>query len=366
MFADSMPPVVRRLVLAGAVVLGILAWNTASATSQPAGRATHTGPPHFMLAAPQHRSPHSGSAHRGATLGPHNSCCTPPLINNKGPVESPARVYLDFWGPQWNAGWPDTAFVACGGGFYNQCTPVGPDNYSNAAATVENYVTGFFKAVATGTSPNWNHSQSQYGSKVPPVYGGSFVDAASTPPTPVVTDNCADVCIVGEPSTLSQVATEAIAAESHFGYSPNADYMIFLPQGSFPPNTFAGACAYHDEVFDPQGRKISYSVIPYLPDIDKSQALTCGQNYINTTNDAYGHGFLDGYSIVGGHEMAEAETDPFPFTAPAWQGSDGSETGDICAWGTVTTYPAGNVRTSTNFWVAQSLWSNSARACVMN
>ena len=138
--------------------------------------------------------------------------------------------------------------------------------------------------------------------------------------------------------------------------------MIYLPKGSYPAGFAAIYCAYHDEIYDSQGRKISYSVIPYQPDA----SYGCGENYINLTSDAYGHGFLDGYSIVGGHEFAEAETDPFPFTAPAWQDVNGNENGDMCAWGSVTTYPAGNIRGSGNFWAVQSLWSNSARACVMN
>ena len=374
MLKRSLPPGVRKLALVGAVVLGVLAWNSALASSAPAaGRPTHAGLPHLMLALDQHPAGAAAKGHGGgsASMGPHNSCCTPPLINHKGPVESPAKVYLDFWGPQWSAGWPDVDANPCAGGYYNQCAPTTPATYSNAAATTVTYVQGFFQAIAAGgTSPAWNSSQSQYGSRVPPVYGGSYNDGSSTPPTPVVTDNCAAViCLVDQPpgpqrsaeTALNQLGTEALAAEAHFGYAPNADYMIFLPKGSTPVG-FGVYCAYHDEIYDALGRKISYSVIPYLPDA----GFGCGENYVNLSNDSYGHGFLDGYSIVAGHEFAEAETDPFPFTAPAWQDSGGNENGDICAWGTTTTYPAGIVTGSGNSWAVQSLWSNSARACVMN
>ena len=365
----TLPPVARRLVLAGAVVLGVFAWSSAFAAASPAGHPTHSGGPHLMLAL--HRTS-AGQSQGKASFGPHNSCCTPPLINNGGPVESPARVYLDFWGPQWSAGWPDEAANPCAGGYYNQCGPATPASYPNAATTVQTYLQGFFKAIAAGgTTPTWNNSQSQYHLKVPPTYGGSFVDTSSTPPTPAVTDNCvALVCLIDQPpgavrsveTAANQLGSEALAAEAHFGYSRNADYMIMLPRGSVPAGFGAIYCAYHDEIYDGQGRRISYSVIPYLPDA----SYGCGENYINLTNDAYGHGFLDGYSIVAGHEFAEAETDPLPFTAPAWQDSGGNENGDMCAWGTVTTYPAGNVRNASNFWAVQSLWSNSARACVLN
>lgn len=377
MFDHRLLPAARRLALVGAVVLGVLAWNSAFAatpTTVHPGAPTHQGLPHFMLALDQHPAAHSQPGKpggKGGSFGPHNSCCTPPLIDNKGPVESPANVYLDFWGPQWSFGWSDVAANPCAGGYYNECTPAGPTSYSNASQTIQTYVQDFFKAVAAGhTSPTWNNSQSQYGSKVPPVYGGSFVDSSSTPPTPVVTDNCVvAVCLIDQPpgqqrdveTALNQLGTEALAAEAHFGYAKGADYMIFLPPGAYPPG-FGYYCAYHDEIYDNLGRKISYSVIPYLP----NAGYGCGENYVNLTNDTYGHGFLDGYSIVGGHEFAEAETDPYPFTAPAWQDVNGNENGDMCAWGSVTTYPAGNVSGSGNFWANQSLWSNSARACVMN
>jgi hypothetical protein len=362
-FAGPIPRLARCSALATAVVAGLLASSSAFAAEPPTALSARAGAPQFLLAA------RAGKTAGQKTYGPHNSCCTPPLLNNKGPVESPARVFLDFWGPQWAAGWPDVAANAMAGGYYNESVTAGPTTYPNASATIQTYVTGFFQAVAKGTKPGWNNTQAQYGSKVPPVYGGSYVDGSSTPPTPVVTDNCAGIlCLTDQPpspdyeveTALNQLGSEALAAEAHFGYAPGADYMIFLPKGSSPVG-FGYYCAYHDEIYDAQGRRISYSVIPYLPDAN----YACGENYVNTTNDAYGHGWLDGYSIVAGHEFAEAETDPFPFTAPAWQTSDGYETGDLCAWGSVTTYPAGNVRSGTGYWAVQSLWSNSARACVM-
>ena len=375
-----MSSTVRRLVLAAAAIATLLTWNSALAAGGPrAGAPTHQGGPHLMLAfgsaskSSTHGSHSSGGggSHTKAAPGPHNSCCTPPLINNGGPVESPANVYLDFWGPQWSAGWPDVAANPCGGGYNNQCVSVGPTSYPNAAATVQTYLSGFFSAITGSTTPTWNRSQSQYGSQMPPVYGGAWTDTTSVPPAGVVTDNCVvSLCLIDQPpgavgtaeTAANQLGTEALQAEAHFGYSPNADYMIMLPKGAAPAGFAAIYCAYHDEIYDSQGRRISYSVIPYMPDA----SFGCGENYINTTDDAYGHGFLDGYSIVAGHEFAEAETDPLPFTAPAWQASDGSENGDICAWGTVGTYPAGNITAATGFWAVQSLWSNSANACVMN
>ena len=344
----SLSPAIRRFALAGAVIAGIFAGTQAFAAAplpttsnlgSPAGR------PHFMLALGQQPETNLGSTN--ASAGPHNSCCTPPLINSGGPVEKPANVYLDFWGAQWSVGWADVGTS-------------GPTTYPNAAATIQNYLNDFFTAVAGGTT-GWNNSQLQYGSSTGPVYHGEWTDTSSVPPLPVVTDNCNELCFSGSAQNFTQLGMEALAAEAHFGYTAGADYMIFLPPGAYPAG-FGVYCAYHDEITDSQGRKISYSVMPYLPNVNS----LCGENYVNPTDDAYGHGFLDGYSVVGGHEFAEAETDPFPLTAPAWRTSDGGETGDICAWGSPSTYPSGNISTTSNHWAVQSLWSNSANACVMN
>lgn len=368
MTISFLPAQVRRGALAALVLMGVAITHSAFAANT-AG-AVRYSPPVYMKALSLDDIPLRGVQAAGA----HNSCCTPPLVNGGGPVLSPAKAYLDFWGAQWTAGWPDVAVTACGGGYNNTCTAVGPTTYTNAAATVQNYMTSFFSQLPSGLSPTWNNSQSQYGSAMQPGYGGSWVDTASVPPAPgVVTDNCVvAVCLLPQKTgavrtaevSVEQLATEALAAESHFGYDANANILIFLPQGSWI--NAAGACAYHSEVYDASNRKVSYSAIPYVPDLDKSQVVTCGMNYINTTNDTFGHGFLDGYSMVAGHEFAEAETDPYPFTAPAWRTSDGGENADTCAWGSVSTYPAGNVSGGGQFWAAQSLWSNSANACAMN
>ena len=44
---------------------------------------------------------------------------------------------------------------------------------------------------------------------------------------------------------------------------------------------------------------------------------------IRGSSDAYGHGYFDGFSIVGGHEFAEAETDPYP--SSGWADAGGAD-----------------------------------------
>ena len=55
---------------------------------------------------------------------------------------------------------------------------------------------------------------------------------------------------------------------------------------------------------------------------------------MNATSNAFGNGIFDGYSMVIGHEYAEAVTDPDNFFSnqDGWNDAQGSENGDKCAW----------------------------------
>lgn len=293
---------------------------------------------------------------------------SPPLLNHGGRTQNPSLTYAIYWGEQWNVGWPDVDASTCAGAYFGVCNLGSvPEAYTNAAQTTMNYVTTFLSSAVPASS--WIGSQSQYGAGAS--WGGSWVDSSSVPPaTPgLVTDSCTLVCLVDQPpgsavytaeTTLSELGTEALHAEAHFGYSPNADYMIFLPKGT-SPGGFGVYCAYHNEIYDASGNRISYSVIPYLPDANQF----CGENYLNAASNSFGNGFLDGYSIVAGHELAETATDALPFTATGWQDSSGEETGDICAWGTSTDgVPMYNISGGGHVFAVQSLWSNSANTCV--
>lgn len=291
---------------------------------------------------------------------------SPPLINHGGRTQA-SVLYSIFWGQQWVTGWPDTTAAQSSAfceGYYTNCTSSTSMTYSNAAATAMTYINGFLSSAVPGST--WIGSQAQYGASAS--WGGTWTDTADTPPPPgVVTDNCTEVCTVDQPpgttrsgETLANLlGSEALNAEAHFGYSPNADYMIYLPRGSNPAG-FGAYCAYHNEIYDSAGNRISYSVMPYLPDVGSG----CGEDYFNN-NNAFGNGFLDGYSIVSGHELAETATDALPLTNPAWRDSSGDETGDICAWGTQANgVPVYNISGGGHVFAVQSLWSNSANNCV--
>jgi hypothetical protein len=251
------------------------------------------------------------------------------------------------------------------------------DVYSSGQA--QQYIGDFFRYVG-GNATAWNATTTQYCSGVavgstscpsghpqptnPPAFGGSWVDTTSTPPPPVLPDNCAAlVCLVpgSAADAANLLAQESLRAEAHFGYDANADYMIMLPEATTTVGADTLYCAYHSQAKDSSGRWISYTNMPYV----MNGNVDCGENFVNN-DSSYGNGFFDGYSIVAGHEFAEAETDPLPFTNTAWQDSSGAENGDKCAWITPgTAGGAHNIGPDANghSFAVQTLWSNSASGC---
>ena len=81
------------------------------------------------------------------------------------------------------------------------------------------------------------------------------------------------------------------------------------------------------------------------------------QHNVNATSSSFGNGVFDGYSIVVGHEYAEAVTDPDNFFAQqdGWNDAQGSENGDKCAWTNDQ-----NITLGGNQFAVQPLWSNEA------
>jgi hypothetical protein len=280
------------------------------------------------------------------------------------PIQSGTTVFLIFWGEQWAVGWDD---VSNSGNVYT-------------SGQAQTYITDFFKYVGS-TATAWNATTTQYCSGVavgatscpsgnphptnPPAFGGTWVDTSSPPPPPLVPDNCVDatVCLVpGQSADVANLmAAEAVRAEQHFGYNANANYMIMLPKEALTNGADATYCAYHSQAKDSSGRWIAYTNMPFVP----TGNILCGENFVNSDN-SYGNGFFDGYSIVAGHEFGEAETDPLDYTNSAWRDSSGQENGDKCAWITPGT-PGGSHNigpdAAGHSFAVQTLWSNSASGC---
>jgi serine protease len=267
-------------------------------------------------------------------------------------VETTPAVYLVYWGPEWASGF--------------QTADTNGKLYSSK--TLQNYLNSFFGGV--GGSP-WAGVQTQYCNTLlvgstSCVGGAGFVTNPThqlkgvwTDPSPVPSDIVASGLaqnLVDDP-----IASEAVRASAHFKYDAQATYIILTP-----PSTIATGqpvyCGYHTQTTSIDGLgnpyRLQYAFIPWLnenwPGLGTSG---CGMHNVNATSDAFGNGIFDGYSIVTGHEYAEAVTDPDNFLSDqdGWNDAQGSENGDKCAW-----LNTQNIALGAHQFAVQPLWSNEA------
>ena len=334
------------VILAIACGLALVA-TTISASAGPIAGATKTNPKHFFWS-------------KGATPDPnllandliyHGGAAGPGAIG----IEKNPAVYLVFWGPSWATGFttPDT------------------DGTAFSSATLQSYVQGFFNGV--GGTP-WAGVQTQYCRNVPigttscaGIAGADYITNPSGQLKGVWTDPSAvpaDIVTLGLAENLvnDPIAAEASAAAAHFGYNPDATYIILTPPGTIGTGQPV-YCGYHTQTTSINGlgnaHTLQYSFIPFLntnwPGIGASG---CGMHFVNKTSNALGNGIFDGYSIVTGHEYAEAVTDPDNFLSnqDGWNDAQGSENGDKCAWSALSA----NIQAGANSYAVQPMWSNQA------
>lgn len=265
------------------------------------------------------------------------------LIYHGGLVETTPAVYLVYWGSSWKTG-----FSFQHGG------------YTYTQKTVENYLGGFFSNVG-GSS--WANVQAQYCDNIDPGFscaGQPFAQYITNPthqlkgtwvdPSPVPSD--ITTTGLAENVTSDPLETEAENAAQHFGYNINATYIILTQPGTQATAYGSVYCAYHAETPHTTGHGVRYAFVPYVPD----QGSGCGMDSVNK-DDAFGHGYLDGYSIVAGHEYSEAVTDPdnFNSTQDGWNDATTSENGDKCAWTNLQ-----NITLGGKGYAVQPTWSNEA------
>jgi hypothetical protein len=316
----------RRLILAGAAAASLAAATAGAAPAlaapaRPAGTAsttaaTSTAPYWTAITLHGHLikvHPHGrfGVVHEIGLQPARRPRAGHNLLYNGGPVAHAPTVYLDFWGSQW-----------------------GSD--SNG---VSQYMQSYFGGLGA-SADNWSTITSQYtdssGSGPAfggPVLGGTWFDNGGAAPSS---------------ASQGQLAAEAVTAAQHFGVSgDNIDIFVLSPSGTQPdgfPNT--GFCAWHDYTSSSSGN-IPYTNMPYVLDAGSS----CGADSVQSQ--------LDGFSIVGGHEYAEAVTDPEP--SSGWLDSSGSEIGDKCAWQNLSA-----LNLTTGSFAVQPLWSNHDSGCALS
>ncbi len=310
--------------------------------------------PAAASAAPQVGAPHILWTSAGKPAGAPGNTPTPQqaasdLIFHSGAIERSPKVYVVFWGAAWRDGFTQKSTTS---GF----------TYTNKQAI--NYVTQFFAGmggtaynglqtqycdnITTGSTSCVGNPYARYVTNPSRVLQGTWIDPSPVPAAIVTTG-------LAEQLTQDAVAQEALKGATHLNpRSIDPDLTVFVLT---PPGTTATAygtvyCAYHSEIANVGGNGLKYSFLPYVPE----QGAGCGANYGYKKDDAFGHGYMDPYSEAGGHEYAEAVTDPntFPYQ-DGWNDASQSENGDKCAYFNIT-----DLKFGSQYFAVQPLWSNEA------
>ncbi|HEV2593104.1 MAG TPA: hypothetical protein VGU02_14565, partial [Gaiellaceae bacterium] len=274
------------------LIVAVIAFGIVGAAAKPGASDSLTNPKHFFWANGQ--SDPTGIATSTANdLIYHGGNAGTGAIG----VETKPAVYLIWWGPQWAKGFttPDT------------------DGKLYSSKTLQTYLGAFFNGIG---GSKWAGVQTQYCKDVlvgstTCVGGSGFITNPASQLKGVWTDTTPvpdDIIASGLAENLvdDPIAQEAVRATAHFGYNPNATYIILTP-----PTTIATGqpvyCGYHSQTTTLNGvgnpERLQYAFIPWQnenwPGVGTSG---CGMHNVNATSDAFGNGIFDGWSIVTGHE----------------------------------------------------------------
>lgn len=268
-------------------------------------------------------------AHVMHVHGAHHQTGGGLLAYRGGQIQTAPMVYLVYWGSQWNNNDPSGEAVLQQS-FFND---VGASSWNNS-------VTQYCEGVAVGTT-QCGASGTHVGNPAGVLAGVWFDNSSAAPSHP----------------TQSQIAAEAVRAASHFGaVTADLQFVINTATGNNSRGFGTQYCAYHSSTSSALG-EVAYTYMPYVTDA----GANCGANFNGLGSNA-------GITIVGGHEYAETETDPFPSTG--WVDGSGAENGDKCAWISSGQGAAAGVSLNTGTFPVQSLWSNAfnsgAGGCVLS
>jgi Fibronectin type III domain len=212
------------------------------------------------------------------------------------------------------------------------------------------YIDGFFNDLG---GSQWARSLSQYCSGIA-INQSSCASGATFIQDPVGQFQSAiiDTTPVPAAPTQADIGNRAAAAAAHYNYPSGSLYMVYTPSGKSQLGFGTDWCAYHTWV-QAGSVNVPYGYMPYQPDAGSN----CGASLVD--------GPLDGFSIVGGHEYAEAVTDPLLADTAGYSGwldptiaNFSGEIGDKCDWNP----PVKNVTMNGRVWPVQGLFSNQALA----
>ena len=279
---------------------------------------------------------------------PGTTPCNPFCVNyaqltshgGAGVITAAPKVYIDYWGSQWVSGWSENACL------HTPCAQY----YSNS--TAETYITDLYSGIrgslwANNMTQYCNNASSGSYSCTPSQTLASRFNRIKSNYSPVAANTWVDnVTLPADPSD-TDIFNEASAAATHFGgYVAGMVIVVVTPHGNNPSQFGASYCAYHG--YDTVS-KLPYIFLPYSSDAFGS----CGMNFVNSTNNAFGNGHWDGWSMAGVHEYAEFLTDSD--VATGWIDPNiGAEDGDLCAW---NPYISKNATISTGTFAMQGDWT---------
>lgn len=266
------------------------------------------------------------------------SVATEPMPYQGGQVETAVKVYVVFYGSQW------------GSAGSNGLPTVDP---SGEAPLYTSFISSLY-----GAGDNWSTSTTQYcsGVAVGTINCGTAGTHVGHPATSPLAGTWVDNA-VKSPSRASQsnLASEAVRAAGHFGVSgTNVQIVVASPHGVTPSGFGTQYCAWHSST-NVNGVPTSYTNLPYISDAGSS----CGSGYVPVGSSGV-DSTTEGVTIVGGHEYAEAVTDPLPSGPSAWvdpaDNTTGGENGDKCAW---SYGKSGVVTLNGKNFAVQGLYSNN-------
>lgn len=248
------------------------------------------------------------------------------MLYHGGLTQTSPHIYIIYWG-NWTSG----------------------DSYG-----VMNRLYYFFKGVG---GSRWNATVTGYGSNC-------TVGTFSCPSSATMITNPAnqlkgywnDTRAVPSIPTQAQLAAEANQGAYHFNdWSPNAQFIVATAHNHGDADFRAaiagqkgGSCAWHSSTWS-NSHRISYTNLPYIPDA----GTHCGMNFVN----AGAAGFMDGVTIVAGHEYAESETNPLQNAWYAGPSTAQDENGDLCN-GPSNKALTTSFQFSTGTFAIQATWSN--------
>jgi serine protease len=313
-----------------------------------------------------------------------------------GPVQVHPKEYIVYWGWGEPGAFPGQACASesITEGSISATLACDPDGAGKYMADFVHQMGGTGWA---GVSTQYYQSTSsgkQYISNDPDVLAGIWADDSNDITGLPKTSSTAPA---GSGNTYYDLAAEAQRAIAHFGITDltNANIIIAQPPAYSDPNAVnTGYCAFHDytDTRIPANayykgpditQAFSYTNMPYALAINSNGVNVCGENAVNTDPS----GKLDGFSIVLGHEIEEAITDPGAedvvstgltgtqtYEGGWYDPVDANENGDKCAWvgenlvtakgPPVPIYGAlGDITGNAGErFAVQSLWSNAANA----